>query len=262
MDFNKWLNQIRNPNIDYPITDNWLDQLTILNKDDFKDENIDWSETPIVVSGNMERFKFLKEKIQEFAIKTNQGVLCWYCPIYCGNGQYEVPKRDLSVDVYGGLTRYFVRGAKCVLTESLETKLGLGKETDGIMLDAIWNDDNDAVDIDNLEPGIITKVSQPDYLVIKVFTGKDQHIIIPTKPRGIKFTDNNKTDRTYKAHECELAAAITYHKVQGKTMDSIILSLNSTRGVSNKIAGLTLSSLYVGCSRVHDHEHLLSLIHI
>ena len=248
-EFNEWLNQIRNPYVDHPITDEWLDQLKPLKSDDFKSEEVDWSETPIVVTGNMERFKFLKEKVKEFAVKTNQGAICWYCPVKKAAGCYEVPETDLS-DVYGGLTQYFVRGAQCVLTKSLETKLGLGKESPGIMIDAIWNDENKAVDIDNLEPGTVTKVSQPDYLIIKIFIDKDQHEIICTRPKRREFEDKQqkRVYRSYKGHQVDLAAAITYHKMQGKTLESIILSLNSIRGVSNKLCGLTLPSLYVGCS--------------
>ena len=199
----------------------------------------------------------MKEKVKEFAVKTNQGAICWYCPVKKAAGYYEVPQTDLS-DVYGGLTQYFVRGAQCVLTKSLETKLGLGKESAGIMLDAIWNDENKAVDIDNLDPGTVTKVSQPDYLIIKIFIDKDQHEIICTRPKRREFEDKQqkRVYRSYKGHQVDLAAAITYHKMQGKTLESIILSLNSIRGVSNKLCGLTLPSLYVGCSRVHDQEHL------
>ena len=57
----------------------------------------------------------------------------------------------------------------------------------------------------------------------------------------------------------QLSAAVTYHKVQGQTCNSIILSLNSHRGISKKIHTLSLPSLYVGCSRVYNHDHLRKL---
>ena len=57
-------------------------------------------------------------------------------------------------------------------------------------------------------------------------------------------------------HECELAEAITFHKMQGKTVESIILSLNSRSDISKKILPVSLPSLYVGSSRVHNHDHL------
>ncbi len=45
--------------------------------------------------------------------------------------------------------------------------------------------------------------------------------------------------------------------MQGKTLESIILSLNSC--VSKKIKAVDLSTVYVGCSRVHDHDGLRTL---
>ena len=73
-------------------------------------------------------------------------------------------------DLHGSLTVYFARGAKCVLTKGLANKLGLGKGSGGTFVDAAWKDQN--VDIDGLEPGSVTKVQQPDYLIIEVPFGK------------------------------------------------------------------------------------------
>ena len=44
--------------------------------------------------------------------------------------------------------------------------------------------------------------------------------------------------------------------MQGKTVKNTIISLNSTNGISKKIYPITLPSIYVGCSRVFDHDHL------
>ena len=61
-EFNNWLNQLRNPHIEYPPTVEWLSQLEILNEKHFTKENTTWINTSIVASGNAERYKFIKEK--------------------------------------------------------------------------------------------------------------------------------------------------------------------------------------------------------
>ena len=83
-------------------------------------------------------------------------------------------------------------------------------------------------------------------------------IVCLTKDRR-SFDDLNGPSRGYKAHQCDLAFAVTYHKVQGETKESIILSLNSIKGISKKIHPISLPSLYVGCSRVHNHDQLRAL---
>ena len=44
--------------------------------------------------------------------------------------------------------------------------------------------------------------------------------------------------------------------MQGKTIKATILSLNSRTGMSKKIYPVSLPSIYVGCSRVYDHNFL------
>ena len=256
--FTEWLNQLRNPKVEYPVTDEWLSKINILSIKDFENKKANWTDIPIVVSGNAERYKFIKEKIEKFAFKHRQPVLCWNCPVRVANGQYKAPSFDPE-DVYDQLIKYFVRGAKCVLTESLENKLGLGKGSEGIMLDAVWKAEADAVDINALPVGKITRVSQPDYLVIKFDDDQSDGRFICLQPKTASFEDIYGKTRKMLAHECELSASVTFHKMQGKTVPAVILSLNSTSNISRKIYPISLPSLYVGCSRVHDFQHLRAL---
>ena len=108
-----------------------------------------------------------------------------------------------------------------------------------------------AMNLDDLPVGEVTPVSQPDYLVIRC---NDK--IMAIAPKKATFKDVNKVQRAYMSHECELSAAVTFHKMQGKTVQSILLSLNSISGISKKIYATSLPSLCVGCSRVRDHDCL------
>ncbi len=71
-------------------------------------------------------------------------------------------------NVFDEIVKYFVRGAKCVLTENLETKLGLGKGTEGIYVDVVWEDEKKRKDLDKLPIGEVTQVEQPDYIIIRI----------------------------------------------------------------------------------------------
>ena len=60
-EFNDWLAQLRDTTVEYPVTDEWFDQLTVLSKEDFECKEIDWEDTTMVISGNAERFAFFEE---------------------------------------------------------------------------------------------------------------------------------------------------------------------------------------------------------
>ena len=53
-EYDGWLSNLRNTNVEYPITDDWLRKLNILSPDDRKEE-LKWDFSPIVVTGNPER---------------------------------------------------------------------------------------------------------------------------------------------------------------------------------------------------------------
>ena len=250
--FNKWLSQLRNTDIEYPITDKWLSELTTLTTNDFKNKNINWTTTGIVVSGNAERYKFIKEKIITFGIKYNEPILCWSCPVKVSKNNYEPLPLEMN-EIYDELIRYFARGASCVLTESINTKIGLGKGSECVYIDAVWKEND--ININSLPPGVIKVVPQPDYLVIQV-QQKKKVIRFAIKPTVAQFKDKSGLYKKCLQHECELSGSVTFHKMQGKTVKSTILSLNARAGISKRIYPISLSSIYVGCSRVYNHNFL------
>ena len=96
----------------------------------------------------------------------------------------------------------------------------------------------------------ISQVPQPTYIIIRA-KGK----LIPIKYRAAQIDKNNRRIRTtnYRAHPVELLFAVTYHKLQGLNMDALVLSINKH---PNPKLRLTLPSLYVGASRVHNLDQL------
>ncbi|MCP4990990.1 MAG: hypothetical protein GY928_34570, partial [Colwellia sp.] len=142
-------------------------QYRSLSAEDFKNGKINSTETPVVVTGNRERHKFIAEKIETFGRKRKQPILRWLCRVRVGYNEYKKPEFNPE-NVYDELIKYFVRGAKCVLTENLETRLGLGKGTEGTYVDVVWKDKKNAVDLDTLPIGEIKTVNMPDYIVIQI----------------------------------------------------------------------------------------------
>ena len=60
----------------------------------------------------------------------------------------------------------------------------------------------------------------------------------------------------YQEHSIDLAFAITFHKIQGRTVGKIILDLNLTPGSKNGIPTLDLFGFYVGLSRVSNSKNM------
>ena len=62
--------------------------------------------------------------------------------------------------------RYFVRGASCELSETIETKLELAKGTVGEFLGVAWKENT--ININNLPPGQIVDVEYPDFTILRI----------------------------------------------------------------------------------------------
>ena len=111
-----------------------------------------------MVSGNAERRKIIQEKALLFGKKYGQPVLRSNCHVKTVGRKnvYSAPDPHI-VEVYDELVKFFVRGAECVLSETLE-RLGLAKGSTGIILGATWDN---FLGIDSLEPGKIHDVPHP-----------------------------------------------------------------------------------------------------
>ena len=73
----------------------------------------------------------------------------------------------------------------------------------------------------------------------------------------MKLSPSNQNQQSLKRiSTTRTCLAVTFLKVQGKTVEATILSLNSTTGAAKDIYPVTLPGLHVGCSRVHHHDHL------
>ena len=158
---------------------------------------------------------------------------------------------------YSPLLGFFVRGASCVLSENLCTTLGYAKGTQGILESVVWDpEDGEVPDIEALPRGVVTTVMQPRYLLVRVKgklipIGTCNGNIIGKKMNRHSNKSKRKKSRPmcFRKHPVELLFAVTYHKLQGVTLDKLVLSINKH---PNRLLRIVLSSLYVGISRVHN----------
>ena len=105
-------------------------------------------------------------------------------------------------------------------------------------------------DLSTLPRGEISQVPQPSYIIIR-----SRGRLIPIKYCAAQLDKRNKKVKTtnYRTHLVDLLFAVTYHKLQGLNLDYLILSINKHPTAKLR---LTLRSLYVGVSRVHDIDKL------
>ena len=98
-----------------------------------------------------------------------------------------------------------------------------------------------------LPAGVITTVMQPRFILVRVMDK-----VIPIGTCNGRFKSKRKEKIRYinfRMHPVDLLFTVTYHKLQGATLDKLILSINKH---PNPRLRLVLSSLYVGITRVHS----------
>ena len=140
------------------------------------------------------------------------------------------------------------------MSENLCTTLGLAKGTEGVLESLVWDSVDGVVpDLSRMPPGVVTTVRQPRFILVKV---DDSVIPIGYSNGRFKCKRRDKDKVCYinfRMHAIELLFAVTYHKLQGVTLDKLILAINKH---PNPRLRLLLSSLYVGISRVHDLDEV------
>ena len=68
------MSNLRDTNVEYPITDDWLSKIKVLSPEDRK-EDLKWDFAPIVVTGNAERRLINEYKATLFGKKNGESIL-------------------------------------------------------------------------------------------------------------------------------------------------------------------------------------------
>ena len=261
-----------------------LDHLELLSQSDVTNDAT-WLDAPVIVSENFARHYINKAQIVRDAIRTGQPVLTWRNvldprtqSLFDRAAQiHNVPIHDL-LQKYPESSSYFIIGARVMLRDNLTTEKGLANGTTCVLHSITFDPalghaaiDEEFRRVSQATPGTIVELKYRPFSV-NVRLNEDisnwdptetldtTQVVIPLmlnkkRPREFKslgrktgsLCHGNNKNKTLAYYDFgfDLAYSVTYHKVQGQTLDKVILDLNGCN-----TSALSLAALYVGLSRV------------
>jgi putative intracellular protease/amidase len=239
----------------------------------------------IVVAGNEQRIKINNARAVALAKEHGKVVIAWRSRLCIAdrtllekmaNHHRTTPEALLAKQ--DELIMFFVEGAPAIILDNIATEVGVANGTTctlhSLVLDPLkestqqhWSN------MDLLAPGDIYWLPDDD---IPLFVNVEFHhipaaqwdsalsivegrIVVPLPMCKDRECHEAKTGKLkqwnfrYHTFWLELAFAVTYYKVQGQTINRIILDLNHAGSVQKKI---DLAAFYVGLSRVRHSDHI------
>ena len=255
-----------------------LNSLKELDQDDVIADS-GWKEAVIIVSGNEQRVQLNLARAVAFARSTDQPVIAFRLALKSGSmQQLEAVASSLGVTTIDllknehELSFYFVKGAPVAVTENVNIIHHIANGTRG-KLDSITLhpsiSEQEWRKIYMCQPGEIHWLPDGAYPVsvniafdhIAIDTWNSQwtlnldKVVIPfslcsdSSARIAKTGQLKKSQCFIRTFLCELAFAVTFHKVQGRTENKVIIDFNSV-GKRGRICDL--ASFYVAVSRVRN----------
>ena len=260
------------------VTKSDIDKLTLLGRQDFVDPN--WEFAPVCVTNNLCRNSINFNQARRFATKNNQPLLIWpksFTKEAFGAYSLTDPDRENLWSNNPELCHLFVSGAPAFLNtnfgaDALKRGFCNGRS---ITLDSLFYEDASYREqlnrqIQNAQPGEVIIVRPPDDVIAEFksdLTSTDSSTLDPSKPNTVTFPLSTKmTSDTYRCtlsggifgavtvseFPYDLGFAITYHRVQGRTLEYLVLDLNKYALPPS----IVYEIFYVGISRVRDGNHL------
>ena len=259
-----------------------LDSIKTLTAEDFKADP-EWHEATLIVQDNVTRIMLNRSQAFIFARKHACPVISWrhtltpktkQAVLKSANGDTE--RLDSILDSMPDMTFYFVKGAPAIMKDNMWTSEGLcnGRLCTLHSLTLVGPTAAECwARIDRAGPGEeVMLPSPPKFLNIELEDSSqelEKLSVIPGRT-VIPFMIRNKSARkvhnakktgsfqrgsfgqaklSYFDFGVDLAFAVTYHKVQGRTLNRVIIDLNS-------VQYLTVASIYVSISRTRKQDHI------
>ena len=277
------LEQLRDLTHDTPVDNELLRSLSerVLSPADFAASD-GWLEAPVCVTSNLERQSLTPLLAQRFARKKGVVIFTWDLPATGGLIDKLALENKLKLlPEESGLVGMFVAGAPAYLTENVHPALGLANGT-LVRLHSLTfaelsprEEGELRLRISNARPGERVHLpSPPTYINVKLtLEGEartrwpkscsllNDDIVIPIGLRSGKEGVTGRVDvgpkiiagpATVTEHRVELGFVVTFHKVQGKTLEKVVLDLNHRPFAPH----LTHSMLLVAISRVTHRDNL------
>jgi DNA polymerase III delta prime subunit len=265
------IQKLRNTTLRNPIDDDVIDSLKVLTSEDVDEDN-SWLSAPIVVCSNKERHALNLSQARRFAIRNGVPILRWKNDLTASASSLDDIAIDLLYENEPELTGLFVKGAPGLLSRNMNPIAGLANGTPIVLHSITLCPDDDPEGfreiIRNASPGEFIDIPPPLSVNVMVpaidaTEWNEQHtlvsgqVVIPLisqshQKNKIEF-GNNGTEIRYKTYMHELGFALTFHKIQGQTVDRIILDLNNR---PKQLGKLNFFGFYVGISRVRLGKHL------
>ena len=252
-----------------PIDESFLQSLKILSENDI-DKDPSWSVAPIIVSSNRERHSLNLLQAQRFAMSKNVAILRWRKQMNVTN-EIDEMICDTLYHHEPSLTGLFVQGAPANLLENLNPTSGLANGTPIILHSVIMKDEATSENVrsrlSQAIPGEFVDIPEPHAVVVAVpslnIENWVQHhkslssdeVLLPlvNKSSAKNVIKVEQQKFSHKSHPLELGFAITFHKVQGQTLNKVILDLNKR---PNALGNVDFHALYVGLTRVKRAEDI------
>ena len=236
-----------------PISDDLMKSLRVLSTDDMKDPK--WRFAPIVVTTNIERHVINKMQAIRFARDKGLPVLTWVDPL--ANAPCDVDAgTDEKMDP--SARRYFVLGAPAFIGENLNSAAtGIVNGSPGWLHSLSWGEDSSYDSrqcAGSYQSGQLVEVPVPHTInVLRKNTDGNPGEIVPMAAKQSESEKGNATLKRLR-HKVELGFCVTFHKIQGQTVERIILALHPRN--SCQLLSMSFEMLYVAMTRVRRAENI------
>ena len=259
-----------------------LSSLKPISSADYESDPL-WFDATIIVSENATRITLNRSQAMLFARKHNQPVISWRMTltedsrsIFTEACRGDLKRLDDIMDAIPELTFYFVKGAPAVMKDNLWTSEGLvngrmcklhSLTLDGPTAAMSWERINKAgpgeevmlpvtplsvnVTIEKVSPRLAALSIEEGIVVLPLMQQLDNPRKLTTGKKQVRYPGKgqSKVCLSYFDYGIDLAFAVTYHKVQGRTLNRVIIDFSSVNNVS--VAGF-----YVAVSRTTCQDHI------
>lgn len=242
-----------------------------------------FSVAPIICSDNVTRHAINKLKVFEFAKSVGAPIVAIRLPLsdystsaFTASSIRTGRSYESLLDEHDDLTFYFVRGAPVMCKDNVSPTFGIANGSQAILHSLTLNAENCKIDdvwaeIDATPPGEVVYLKELPLSINIQLKNDDDDIDIDTmstlvpgskiipmllnmrSPRKLKVAKQARRLRqlTFFDYGVDLAFALTYFKVQGLTLDRVILDLDTT-----VMPRINVAAIYVGLSRVRMAKHI------
>ena len=208
-------------------------------------EKLKWFKAPVVVVTNEERLHLNIAKLRLYASFRRLPIITWKKePTGTAGSSLRADFLHLVHSQYPETMEYFVPGVPGVITDNINIALGVANGTrceyHSLTLDENYEIEDMAI-INAALPGQIVEIHPPRSInVILNHVHKsqwpnnaslmDNQIVIPIGQGSRKLTTlKNLESISFKNFKVRLFFATTFHKIQGQTLDAVILDVNKDR---------------------------------